>query len=644
LALVVLASILGIHTQRIAGKNVTQFNIAQRVLETFGPCRILHAGGETFEILSQLLLAGSDAWLWGKALPPHKRVLPSLDDAKEMDVTILRPVTLTADTVKRLTVTTPPRNGLALSAPGSQRATWDEILLANGWRRHPAALRPFEPLPHPHLMSELSLYQRIPVQPTKSTDSIGASERDILRIGGMRGDILIGRYVLASLPVRAGDTVVDCSCGAGGGTAVLAALSYGGRYIGVSSDPAEIAYAQCNYSGGLLDFRQDNPLTLDSMATASADCIIALDLPLDPTQLDQALMAFQRVVRPDGRVILGMRTPGRQHQAVDYLQKKIAALFIPESTNLLIHRSEVEESWHVIIASRDPTREPGAVPYRHPAFATASEATGQHGALLDFAGGYANPWIYRPLVQVGERLKNDEALVSLARRVVGGAARDSADRAAAITVIGYRILEIRNMEGARAIATALADFQKASAQSKNPHILRWRISTAFLAGRLAELLGEREAALDWFQKTSAMDWEPFSPILATKTVAAAFYAGVLLLANGDREGARISFRRGLDESLRAAAGNRADIVGNPEMPIPFGMQELAEVIDMGSQCALALHHFELSKSDPGLFWRRIDVKRFGLLTHTHNLERDNDALRAEIDRLNRVAHPNPPKT
>ena len=622
---------------------MTQSNIAQRVLETFGPSRMLHAGGETLEILSQLLLAGSDAWLWGKALPPHKRVLPSLDDAKEMDVTILQPLTLTADAVNHLMVTAPPRKGLALSAPGSSRATWDSILLANGWRRHPAAVRPFEPLPHPHLMPELSLYQRIPVPSTKDTDSIDTSERDILRIAGMRGDILIGRYVLASLPVRAGDTVIDCSCGAGGGTAVLAALSYGARYIGVSSDVAEIAYAQRNYGGGLLEFRQDNPLTVENIATASADCIVALDLPLDLHQLDQALAAFQRVVRPDGRVILGMRTPGRQDQAVDHLQKKIAASFILESTNLLVHRSDVEESWHVIIASRDPTREPEAVPYRHPAFATAFEATGQHGALLDFAGGYANPWIYRALVQVGERLKNDDALVSLARRVIAGAARDSADRAAAITVIGYRILEVRNMEGARAIATAIADFQKASTESSNPHVLRWRISTAFLAGRIAEMLGEREAALDWFKKTSAMDWEPFSPIIATKTVAAAFYAGVLLLVNGDRDEARISFRRGLHESLRAAAGNPADIVGNPEMPVPFGMQELAEVIDMGSQCALALHHFELSKSDPGLFWRRIDVKRFGLLTHTRNLERDNAVLYAEIERL-RTAHPSVPKT
>jgi protein-L-isoaspartate O-methyltransferase len=57
------------------------------------------------------------------------------------------------------------------------------------------------------------------------------------------------RYALAAEYVRPGDRVLDCACGLGYGTAVLAALSRGGEFLGMDLDAATAEYAQANYGG-----------------------------------------------------------------------------------------------------------------------------------------------------------------------------------------------------------------------------------------------------------------------------------------------------------------------------------------------------------------------------------------------------------
>jgi hypothetical protein len=80
--------------------------------------------------------------------------------------------------------------------------------------------------------------------------------------------------------------------------------------------------------------------------------------------------------------------------------------------------------------------------------------------------------------------------------------------------------------------------------------------------------------------------------------------------------------------MRASACPHDAQMGPAERPLPFYLQELAEVIDMGAQCANALAHFDLWDRDPGLFWRQVDVRRFGLASWARDLERENARLRA----------------
>ena len=165
-----------------------------------------------------------------------------------------------------------------------------------------------------------------------------------------------------------------------------------------------------------------------------------------------------------------------------------------------------------------------------------------------------------------------------------------------------------------------------------------RLSLTFLAGRICELIGERNNAANWYHAVTGCKWREFSPLLATKAVAACFFEGRIRLADGDIEQAKSCFAQGLSEALAAVKGDLNDVVGNPEQPIPFGLTELAEVIDMGSQCANAVAHSELWKRDPGLFWKHVDIKRFGLASWALELEQENQKLRHEL--LSRAQHAN----
>jgi hypothetical protein len=116
--------------------------------------------------------------------------------------------------------------------------------------------------------------------------------------------------------------------------------------------------------------------------------------------------------------------------------------------------------------------------------------------------------------------------------------------------------------------------------------------------------------------------------LATKTVGAAFYEGRLHLQSGDEAAARTCFERGVSEALAAAQRPSAEVLGDCASPIPFAMQELAEVIDMGSQCATALRNLGLWRRSPGLFAKQVDTRRFGLSTWAKDLEAENRRLTA----------------
>ena len=233
------------------------------------------------------------------------------------------------------------------------------------------------------------------------------------------------------------------------------------------------------------------------------------------------------------------------------------------------------------------------------------------------------------MVQMGERLGDDLKLARLAECVIEDSRADSADRGAAIAVLGYRILELRLTHLVGQILPLIAAYTGRPLDDDTPvHVRRWRISLAFLGGRLSELAGDRDAAKTWYREAADGEWRAFSPLLATKAIAASFYEARLRLADGDSATALACFKHGVETALEAAAFPHEEQMGTAGQPLPFYLTELAEVIDMGSQCANAVAHFHLWQRDPGLFWRQVDIRRFGLASWARDLEQENQRLRA----------------
>ena len=633
-------------------------HIVARLLQVCGPCRMLHAGAQSAALLEDLLLAGCDAYAFGPSLQPHPRWIGAsgaLPAGAPLDA-MLVDISSADDAPVQLRYFL-ERFGtpkvLVIRAQGLDRKTIENHLFETLWRRHPGDLpaSEYEGLSE-EALGELSFYERVSFYERTLEAGLSAecyAQVDMLRESGGRADAHIARYSLAAQFVRPGDTVLDCASGLGYGTAILAALSSGAAFIGVAPDEASVEYARTNYGRDGVSFRTGN---LKSIRDSSIDVIVSMDTLEHVPDWKAALKEFHRVLKPDGRLVASV--PDRwtnaghfqvfdwaklenglnQHFFVEmrYAQTAPGGFRLTDASRSLRPvqlDAVIDTEWLIAVACKSPLEGRGRGDFKHPGFQASFEKSG--AAVVDFAHTYDNPYLYRTMVQMGERIRHDLKLATLAHWVIMNARRDSADRGAAICVFGYQVLEKREITMAARVLDFITDYIGATSdEQKNPHVLRWRLSLTFLAGRVCELMGDRDRAANWYHAVTDCKWRDFSPLLATKTVAACFFEGRIRLADGSIEQAKSCFAQGLDQALAAVKGDLNDVVGNPEQPIPFGLTELAEVIDMGSQCANAIAHSPLWKRDPGLFWKHVDIKRFGLASWAIELEQENQSLRNRL--------------
>jgi hypothetical protein len=510
---------------------------------------------------------------------------------------------------------------LVLQTAGQDRSAIERVLFDAGWQRHAGGMT----------TADYSAWTAETLPGATLWQRAKGHDRSWLR-KGVEADALIARYVAAANHVRSGDRVLVDGQGSADGAAILMALSRGGSTVRVTRDQD----------------RRTRGETVDASLTRLADHSIDMIVALEPTVPDNwvaRIEDYARVLKHDGRIFIGWQQGGGDIRPDDWQQfcDAVSDYFLPEKRYVqfpvsprptgpyAIMAVEPEQTaatdWLIMVASANPLI--GAIAaesYDNPAFPAAK---GPLPALVDFGAAYDNPWLYRTMVQMGERLGHDVKLARLAECVIEDSRDDSADRGAAITVLGYRVLEMRRADLALAVLPLIQAYASRPLEKSTPvHVRRWRISLAFLAGRLNELTEDRESAKRWYREAAEAEWADFSPLLATKSIAASFYEARIHLADGDPQTALACFRHGADTALKAAAFPHEQQMGTDGQPLPFYLQELAEVIDMGSQCANALAHFPLWQRDPGLFWRQVDVRRFGLASWARDLERENAQLRA----------------
>lgn len=565
--------------------------------------------------------------------------------------------------------------GLGGSWRALSRADFENAAVAAGFRRAPAAVSVDE-YRTPGASEQLPLllaFERI-------DDAVVAEwplarllqdrdlHMDMSRESGSRADAHMVRYALAAALVRPGDTVLDCACGLGYGSAILAAQSGGARFIGIDLDADTVAYANANFGRQYgVEYRAASATDLSILPDDSIDLVVSFETIEHLEDYHAFLREAQRVLRPDGRIIASVpnlwvdetgRDPNPYHfHAFDYpfFRATMAEYFLIEERWAqtapggfkmwdsprtlyplpidLPPEACSDTEWLIVVGSVDPLVKKASRSFHHPAFQReakldALSPVAEAGWLVDFAQHFDNPWLYRPLVQMGERIRDRGVLLDLAARTIDSARRDSADFGAALTVLAYAMMEEREPALA-GDALALTE-QYVQLASDNPHVQRWQISSGYAAARLALALGERELARMYFGAVEGADFMVFSPLLATKTIASSFQLGAMALGEGEPERARSHFANGVAAARRALHADDLNAVGRPEAPLAFGFSELAEVADMGAQCARALELLPLYTRSPGQFWKGVDTKRFGVVSWAQAVERENRHLRARL--------------
>jgi ubiquinone/menaquinone biosynthesis C-methylase UbiE len=545
---------------------------------------------------------------------------------------------------------------------------WATAAVQEGFRRSVAGFRVADyaaandPLLPPLLVLEridTALLARWPIERLLQDRDL---HMDMTREIGPRADAHLVRYALAAQWVRAGDTVLDCACGLGYGTGLLAAQSKGARFIGVDIDAGSADYGAANFGAYGAEYRAADAARLDFLPDASVDVIVSFETIEHVTDYGALMDEFARVLKPDGRIVASVpnlwvdetgRDPNPHHfHAFDW--DRFAAAFgdrflierryrqeAPSGFKLIHAQRNLQEvslglpsaalddtEWWIVVASADPRRGAKAG-YRHPDFDAATAAGAR---VADFGAHYDNPWLYRTLVQMGERLTDPGQLRALALDVLANSRNDSADVGAAATVLAYGLLASEERFDFAGDVFSIADAY-GSTPTRNPHVLRWQISLAYAAALLALSVGDRERACAYFDSVAGADALAFSPLLATKTVAAGYWRAVLALVDGEPVLARAALTRAIAAARGALHADDLEAIGNPDDPLAFGFSELAEVADMASQCALALKHLDVYAQSPGKFWSFVDVRRFGLSNWAQHVERENRQLMAWLGHL-----------
>lgn len=554
--------------------------------------------------------------------------------------------------------------------PLYNRLVWEKIAIEAGFRRHPR-----EMLAHSYAdlenetMGCLTFFERIPEValqrfPLSWLLSTRDLHMDMLREAGRRSDGHVARYVHAISRIRPGDTVLDAACGLGYGTAVLAACSPGAKFIGVDIDPESIDYASANFAVAHpgLSYQVADVSDLSFLPDHSIDTVVSFETIEHVMDYDIFLKEVKRVLKPDGRIIGSVpnlwcdetgRDPNPFHFHVfDWKKVKeaVSKYFILESRwaqnagggfklrnsqrefwNVPLENSgSIETEWWVFSACANPL-EKSSQSFTNQFHKDKNLPVPPH---VDFEKYYDNPWIYRAMVQLGERVSDRQALTKLCVSVSTQSRLGSADQGAALCVLCHQLLEsgyitFQNVVG---LVSSINLFDQ-KFDRDNLHAYRWNISLHYVAARLLLCVGNIDDALNTFLTCATMDPVKFSPLLATKTISARMYAGLILAGRNQLEEAEEQFRLGISESHRVMQGGWENLIGNWEDPLPFGLPEAAEVLDIASQCVHALRSLKRQGSTPGYFWERIQLKRFGLVEWNRNLEKENAILRHQVAKL-----------
>lgn len=221
------------------------------------------------------------------------------------------------------------------------RTSIESAAIRAGYRRHPGAFaikdfecNNFESGTRPvilELISDATLARWSLVRLGIERDL----HMDMTREAGARADAHLVRYALGAEWIRPRDAVLDCACGLGYGTAILAACSPGDHFLGVDIDPASIDYARDNFGYWGAEYLAASATKLEAIPDRSKDVVVSFETMEHLEDYQSFVSEAARILRPGGRIIVSVpnmwadetgRDPNPHHHHVFDYERCRAAL------------------------------------------------------------------------------------------------------------------------------------------------------------------------------------------------------------------------------------------------------------------------------------------------------------------------------
>lgn len=471
------------------------------------------------------------------------------------------------------------------------RAWWEHHAVASGFRRHPAFvhLMPYEELD----ARSVAPWLLLEVVPHRSESAL-----DDLRSVTPSAEAALWRYVRASHFVRRHDRVLDLDCGVGAGLSILGP-ALADSSVGIVRSQADLGYAVAHYgtSQCAVEFRFGTPADLSQFPDESFDVVLSCR-PLPSTFWSgEVLDEIRRILTPGGRLI-GCAAEDDLvvgHQIADrFLLERVLGQSSSghASESRRWHEVDVNDphdkptvDWWLFVAMKDPLSGTAAT-YQERLYPHTAFPGGDHPTR--YVASFENPWLHASVFNIGARMTRRASLEQLCRDIVRENP-ESLDAAGALTVLGYQLLEAPRVDS-DAIEAWLNDatMRLGVLIDDAPATVRWRVSLLFIAGRLAMRGSDNTEARKYFQACMSEDATRFSSLLATKTIEAAYWAGLLSARRGDVGAARRAWSRGVQIAKSCIAAEAAS-PNDLDQPIElFGFREFSQVFDVAGRCAAAL--------------------------------------------------------
>ena len=503
------------------------------------------------------------------------------------------------------------------------RAWWEARSLEAGFRKHALYYHanPYEALNH-DAWQILVLLEKVSPDALSSFDpSALAEERllhtDMLREVGRRSDAHCIRYHKAAELIRPGDRVLDVACGLGYGSHILYSASPARTVLGVDLSAFGISYAKAHYGRqGVVEFKVGDAQTLDFLPDHSVDFIAAFETIEHVPNPLAYLRALQRVLRPAGRVMVCApnnwvdetgEDPNPHHLHVytwERLTAECARFFLLEQGFLQtaggamkchhgerkwmavpVDRTPIADSeWILLLGMADPVSGQ-AVPYEETVWKLPSDPDFHVSA---FARDYVNPWLVKGMVAIGMRSRSTRLLTEMQERVLASADPDSVDYGAALCGRLYARLASETCINEATGESDAEVMRYAAIANPSPHQFRWQVSLLFAAGELARRQGRFHDAKAFYTECAGLNVVAYSPLLGNKVVDALYWLAVFALDCHDRETAKAQLLRSIQTVNELVSGSWLNVIGDQKAPLPFGLAELAQLLDKASRAAYML--------------------------------------------------------